>query len=243
MIGARIAVLASGGGSNFQALIDYLAASDASHGARIVLLATDRAGAGAIARAEAAGIDAVVTESRLAPDALAVADALEHAEADIVALAGYLQLIPAAVAERYHGRMVNVHPGPLPEFGGIGMYGARVHRAVLAAHLTVSGPTVHFVDDEYDHGAAIAHWPVPVLPGDDEHTLAARVLRAEHLLYPRVVAALAAGNIALTADGVTPSFLDAPLPLFDPNLDDSHLAALLDHATRTAIRFRQDRPR
>jgi folate-dependent phosphoribosylglycinamide formyltransferase PurN len=85
-----------------------------------------------------------------------------------------------------------VHPALLPNFGGPGMYGARVHRAVLLAGAAESGPTVHFVDDVYDHGAVIAQWRVPVLAGDDEHTLAARVLRAEHLLFPRVIDALAA---------------------------------------------------
>jgi folate-dependent phosphoribosylglycinamide formyltransferase PurN len=144
-----------------------------------------------------------------------------------------VQHIPVELTQRYHGRMVNVHPALLPEFGGAGMYGARVHRAVIASGATRSGPTVHFVDDEYDHGPVIAQWPVPILPGDDDHTLATRVLRAEHLLYPRVVHALAAGEIGLSNDGqVTPSFLRSPLPLFDPDMSDEALAEVVADARR-----------
>lgn len=129
--------------------------------------------------------------------------------------------------------MVNVHPAALPAFGGPGMYGIRVHRAVRAAHVLTSGPTVHFVDAEYDHGPTIAHWPVPILADDDEYLLQARVLRAEHLLYPRVVQTVAAGKVALGADGtVTSPFLtpNAILPPFDPALDTDALATLLDQA-------------
>jgi phosphoribosylglycinamide formyltransferase/phosphoribosylglycinamide formyltransferase-1 len=101
------------------------------------------------------------------------------------------------VVHRYAGRIINVHPALLPGFGGPGMYGARVHEAVLAAGVTVTGVTVHFVDEEYDRGTIIAQWPVPVLQGDDARSLAARVLRVEHLLYPRVVDAVAGGAVTL----------------------------------------------
>jgi len=121
--------------------------------------------------------------------------------------------------------MLNVHPAPLPEFGGPGMYGARVHRAVLAAGVQSSGPTVHFVDEVYDHGATIAHWPVPVMAGDDDHTLAARVLRAEHVLFPRVVQAVAAGAITHGCDSIT-------LDQFDPSLNDASLGHQVDEALR-----------
>ena len=152
---------------------------------------------------------------------------------DLVVLAGYLKFVPVAVTRRYAGRIVNVHPALLPQFGGPGMYGARVHRAVLAARATVSGPTVHFVDEVYDHGALIAQWRVPVQPTDDEHTLAARVLRAEHLLYPRVIQAVAGGACRLAKDGrVDPPFVldPATLPKLDPELDDGSLAGELQRA-------------
>jgi phosphoribosylglycinamide formyltransferase-1 len=106
-------------------------------------------------------------------------------------LAGYLKLVHASVVARFRGRMINVHPALLPEFGGPGMYGRRVHEAVLASGAKESGATVHFVDEEFDRGAIIAQERVPVEPGDTPETLAARVLEAEHRLLPRVVLELA----------------------------------------------------
>jgi folate-dependent phosphoribosylglycinamide formyltransferase PurN len=111
--------------------------------------------------------------------------ALGEHDIDVVLLAGYLKLLPAPVIEAYRGRILNVHPALLPSFGGKGMWGMHVHRAVLASGARISGPTVHFVDEEYDQGSIIAQWPVPVLPGDSAEELAARVLAAEHWLYPR----------------------------------------------------------
>jgi formyltetrahydrofolate-dependent phosphoribosylglycinamide formyltransferase len=224
---ARIAVLASGGGSNLQALIDHFAELGEARAGDVVLVAADRPDAGALDRARRAGIPVGVVASRRAPSGEALASLLDRARVDLVVLAGFLQHVPADVTRRYAGRIVNVHPALLPDFGGPGMYGARVHRAVLAAGARRSGPTVHFVDDEYDHGPVIARWPVPVHPGDDEHTLAARVLRAEHLLFPRVVQALAAGDVRLTPDGrVDPPFvLDRrSLPPLDPELADAPTA-------------------
>jgi folate-dependent phosphoribosylglycinamide formyltransferase PurN len=142
-------------------------------------------------------------------------------DVDLVVLAGYMQYVPLEVTRHFLGRMLNVHPALLPTFGGVGMYGPRVHRAVLAAGATTSGPTVHFVDDIYDHGTVIAQWPVPVRLDDDEHTLAARVLRAEHILYPRVIQAVAAGRVRLGPDGHIehPFVLDvASLPPLDEEL-------------------------
>lgn len=227
MTRARIAVVASGGGSNLQALIDHFAQLGEARAGDIVLVATDRPDAGALDRARRAGIPTALITSRRAPDGTALATLLEQHRIDLVVLAGYLQLVPAEVTRRYAGRVLNVHPALLPDFGGPGMYGARVHRAVLAAGARTSGPTVHFVDDVYDNGPAIARWPVPVLPGDDEHALAARVLRAEHLLYPRVVQAVAAGEVRLTPDGrIDPPFvLDRrSLPPLDPELADAQTA-------------------
>ena len=223
---ARIAVLASGGGSNLQALLDYFAALGERRAGDVVLVASNRADAGALARAAAAGIRTAVIPADGAPlEALLAAHAI-----DLVVLAGYLKFVPVAVTRRYAGRIVNVHPALLPEFGGPGMYGARVHRAVLDARAAASGPTVHFVDEEYDHGAVIAQWRVPVHPTDDEHALAARVLRAEHLLLPRVVQAVAAGEVRLTSDGrVDPPFVldPATLATLDRELDDGSLAGEL----------------
>jgi len=224
---ARIAVLASGGGSNLQALIDHFAQLGEARAGDIVLVAADRPDAGALERARRAGIATAVVATRRSPEERDLSELLAEHHVDLVVLAGYLQFVPADVTRRYIGRLLNVHPALLPDFGGAGMYGARVHRAVLAAGVRTSGPTVHFVDDVYDHGPVIARWPVPVRADDDEHSLAARVLRAEHLLFPRVVQAVAAGEVRLTADGrVDPPFvLDRrSLPPLDPELADAQTA-------------------
>lgn len=193
---SRIAVFASGRGSNLQALHAHLA-REAEH--RIVLVASDRADSGALQWARAQEIRTATWQPP--DDAPRMQRALDDAGATLVVLAGYLRLVPSEIVRAYRGRMLNVHPALLPAFGGKGMYGARVHRAVIDAGARVSGPTVHFVDEVYDHGAVIAQWPVPVFASDSEATLAARVLRAEHLLFPRVVHAVASGSIALGDDG------------------------------------------
>jgi phosphoribosylglycinamide formyltransferase-1 len=202
----RIGVLASGGGSNLQALLDHMAAlGDAAAGA-VVLVISDRSSAGALERARAAGIDARHIGKDAPANALAAA-LVEH-RIDLVVLAGYLRLVPADVTRAYRGRIVNIHPALLPAFGGPGMYGAHVHRAVLAHGCTVSGPTVHFVDEVYDRGAIIAQHPVPVRRDDTPESLAARVLTAEHQLYPAVIAALCAGTVTLDAEGRTQGWPD-----------------------------------
>ena len=189
----RIAVLASGGGSNLQAMLDHFATLGADRGGDIVLVISDRATAGALERAKLHDIPTAV----ISYDAMLEKLFTEH-RIDLVALAGYLRFVPDSITERYSGRIVNVHPSLLPAFGGRGMYGMKVHQAAVSAGVRVSGATVHFVDAVYDHGPIIAQWPVPVYPLDDARTLAARVLTVEHLLYPRVVDALADGRIRLT---------------------------------------------
>ncbi|MEP6729999.1 MAG: phosphoribosylglycinamide formyltransferase [bacterium] len=229
----RIAVLASGGGSNLQALLDHFRSLGNARAGDVVLVASDRPDSGALRRARTAGIRAVTIISRFTALGDELDALLERHSIDIIVLAGYLQLVSADITRNFAGRMLNVHPAPLPEFGGPGMYGSRVHRAVLAAGARTTGPTVHFVDELYDHGAQIAHWPVPVLPGDDENALASRVLRAEHLLFPRVVQAVAAGDVALSADGnIVSSFFrpDAHIAPLDPALDDAELGRMLDAA-------------
>jgi phosphoribosylglycinamide formyltransferase 1 len=197
----RVAVLASGRGSNLLVLLDYFAA-DARRGAAVIaLVASDKSDAGALAVAREHGVEARALSMDEHHEASLLALLVEHA-IEIVVLAGYVRLVPPAVVRAYEGRMVNVHPALLPAFGGKGMYGGRVHRAVLQSGVRLSGPTVHFVDELYDHGAIITQWPVPVLESDTAQTLAARVLHAEHRLLPRVVHALASGRLRWTAEGV-----------------------------------------
>ncbi len=191
-MGVRIAVLASGGGSNLQAIIDFLAARDRRAAGEVVLVAGNREDAGAFARARTAGIVSRAFDG--SDDGSALLALLREHAVDLVVLAGYLKRIPPSVTKAYHARIINIHPGLLPEFGGSGMYGARVHAAVLAAGARSSGVTAHFVDDEFDHGPLIAQWRVPVRDGDTPESLAARVLEVEHLVYPRVVEMVAALN-------------------------------------------------
>jgi phosphoribosylglycinamide formyltransferase 1 len=192
---SRIAVLASGGGSNLQAILDYFDQLGERKAGDVVLVASDRPSAGALSRAKSRGIAAVELENRSRTGGLPLAQVLSEHAIDLVVLSGYLRLVPVDVVRRYDGRMMNVHPALLPAFGGPGMYGLRVHQAVLDAGVRVSGVTVHCVSEEFDRGAIIAQWPVPVLAGDDANSLAARVLRVEHVLFPRVVNAVAAGRI------------------------------------------------
>ena len=181
----RVAVLASGGGTNLQALLDGLTGAG-SHTARVTRVISNRSDAGALERARQAGVPALtLSDPGNAQDYL---DAL--GDTQLVVLAGFLKKVPPAVVSRFELRMINIHPALLPDFGGPGMYGMRVHEAVLAAGRKESGASVHYVTEEYDRGDVIARARVPVLPGDTPGTLAARVLTAEHRLLPHVVTVL-----------------------------------------------------
>ena len=138
-------------------------------------------------------------------------DALESARVDLVALAGYLRLIPPAVVGRFHYRILNIHPALLPSFGGKGMYGSRVHQAVLDAGCRITGPTVHMVDERYDHGRILAQWPVPVLEDDTPETLGKRVLAVEHVLYPAAVEWLA--RVLAVAEGDDAAAVKKAMPI------------------------------
>ena len=180
----RVAVLVSGGGTNLQALLDALHDSPIARVARVI---SNRPDAGALERARRAGVPTTVL--RDANDPAELQSALGGAQ--LVVLAGYLKLVHSSVVARFRGRMINVHPALLPAFGGPGMYGPRVHEAVLASGAKESGATVHYVDEAFDRGAIIAQEKVPVQKGDTAETLAARVLEAEHRLLPKVVLDLA----------------------------------------------------
>jgi len=190
----RIAVLASGGGSNLKAILEYLVSLGPAAPGQVVLIASERRQSGAIAKGLANAIDTVVLGDATDPNSHELEALLAAYKIDLVVLAGYLRLVPAAVVDRYTDRIVNIHPSLLPAFGGPGMYGSRVHQAVIDAHETISGATVHLVSREYDRGLILAQWPVPVLRTDSAAALAERILTVEHALYPRIVAALAAGR-------------------------------------------------
>jgi phosphoribosylglycinamide formyltransferase 1 len=175
-----VAVLVSGGGTNLQALLDAL--RDSPH-ARVARVISNRRDASALSRARQAGVPVAVLADPADPGEFIAA----LGDARLVVLAGYLQRVPAPVVARFRWRLINIHPALLPGFGGAGMYGRRVHEAVLASGALISGATVHYVDEEYDRGPIVAQWPVPIHRGDTAEALAARVLEVEHRLLPLVV--------------------------------------------------------
>lgn len=190
----RVAVLVSGRGSNLQALLDACAGGRLA--ARIVYVASNHAGARALERAANAGVARGVFEAAQAPGGraaaqAAMAEAVVAARPDLVVLAGFDRVLEPVVFRVLAGvPIINIHPSLLPAFGGVGMIGEKVHRAVLASGARESGCTVHLVEPgAVDGGRILAQRRVPVLPGDDPQTLAARVLDEEHQLLVEAVAA------------------------------------------------------
>lgn len=182
-----IAVLLSGGGTTLQNLIDRIAAGTLS--ARIVQVISSKPDVFGVERAKRAGLPVEVLRRRDFPSVEAFSEQVfercRRAGAGLVCLAGFLQLL--RVPADFEERVLNIHPALLPKFGGQGMYGHHVHKAVLAAGETESGCTVHVVDNEYDHGPVILQRRVPVLPGDTPETLAARVFEQECEAYPEAI--------------------------------------------------------
>ncbi len=195
----RLGFLASHGGSNLQAILDAIAGGRLPVEPRVVIC--NNTAAGAFQRAQGAGVEARHLSSHTHPEAdaldAAILTALQEREVNLVVLAGYMKKIGPRVLAAYRRRILNVHPALLPRFGGQGMYGLRVHEAVLAAGDGVTGVSIHLVDAEYDRGPVLAQTEVPVLPGDTPEILQARVLEQEHLLYPETLRRIAAGEIDL----------------------------------------------
>ncbi|MEM9997974.1 MAG: phosphoribosylglycinamide formyltransferase [Bacteroidota bacterium] len=202
----RLAFFVSGGGSNMQAILDAIAAGALDATPAVVV--TDRPGIGALDRAERQGLPTAVVrpqdyrprEDGTTPNGTfgdALLEVLRGYRVDTVALAGYLRHIPAPVVRAFRHRMLNVHPSLLPAFGGPGMYGQRVHRAVLDHGAKWTGATVHYVDEDYDTGPIILQEPVPVESGDTAKTLAARVLATEHRLFPEALRLVAGDRLRI----------------------------------------------
>jgi len=188
----RVATVVSGRGSNLAALLRALGnggGEGEAAPARVVLVISDRAEAGGLAVARQHAIPTHVLND--IADPAEWLRALDEAGVELVVLAGYLKRVPAAVVRAFRGWLLNIHPALLPRHGGHGMFGRRVHEAVLAAGDTRSGATVHLVTEEYDRGPILGQATVPVLPGDTPDTLAARVLEVEHRLLPAAVLAAA----------------------------------------------------
>lgn len=182
----RLAAFCSGTGSNFQSL--YHAINERGLPAEFTLCLSNRSECGAIIFARQHGIPTVhLSEKQYDTHeafAAAMLGSLEEHAVDYILLAGYLRKVPEAVVNAYSFRILNIHPALLPDFGGPGMYGINVHKAVLEAGRNESGATVHYVDSEYDKGPVLLQRKVPVEAGDTPESLAARVLKCEHRLYP-----------------------------------------------------------
>lgn len=197
----KLAVLISGSGRTLKNFIDLIAQGELPVDIRLVI--SSAAKAGGLEFAQAAGIATCVIRRSAFPSGLtgdkpygdAIFAACREAAVDYVVMAGFLKLAP--VPDDFAGRVLNIHPGLIPAFCGPGMYGHHVHQAVLDAGVKVTGCTVHFVDNQYDHGPIIWQQPVPVFDDDTADTLAKRVFEVEKEAYPHVLRLLAAGRIQL----------------------------------------------
>ncbi|XP_074588520.1 phosphoribosylglycinamide formyltransferase, chloroplastic [Curcuma longa] len=200
----RLAVFVSGGGSNFRSIHEAIKGK-LVHG-DIAVLVTDKPGCGGAKYARDNQISVVVyPRLKSSSDGVSTSDLiaiLRNYEVDYILLAGFLKLIPVELVRQFPKSIVNIHPSLLPAFGGKGFYGMKVHKAVIESGARYSGPTIHFVDENYDTGRTLAQRVVPVLADDSVEDLAARVLEQEHKLYVEVVSALCDDRIVWREDGV-----------------------------------------
>ena len=200
----RIAVFASGGGTDFQSVID---ANERDNFCEISVLIASKSGIGAIERAKKHGIRAEVFAKADYPDLetlySALTELLKELSIDYIVLAGWLKIIPESFIKNFEDRIINIHPSLIPSFFGGGFYGLRVHKAVLDYGAKISGCTVHFVNEVPDGGAIIAQRAVGVADGDTPETLQSRILEEEHKLLPYCVKKLCVGNVIKEGRKVT----------------------------------------
>jgi phosphoribosylglycinamide formyltransferase-1 len=201
----RCAVFASGSGSNFQALIDRKNSGDLH--VEFALLISNNSKAFACERARNNTIPAIHLSEKQYDSPVAYSDRLmgllDEYKVDLIVLAGYMKKLPEILVQKYRMKILNIHPGLLPAFGGKGMYGKYVHQAVIDYGAKVSGVTVHFVDEEYDQGPVILQQTLQVLDTDDADSLAARVLKLEHAHFWRALEAVASGKVRVEGRRVT----------------------------------------
>jgi phosphoribosylglycinamide formyltransferase-1 len=200
MINLRIGFLASHGGSNMQAIIDAVKSGKLT-GVSIGCVISNNSNSLALDRARTECIPAFHISTSNFPDendlSRAIIDTLDECDVDTIILAGYMKKLSPEVIEHVHGRVLNIHPALLPKFGGHGMYGGRVHQAVITARETISGATIHLVDEHFDNGRILAQKTVPVCPEDTPDTLAIRVLGVEHILYTETLQKIVNEEIVL----------------------------------------------
>lgn len=201
----QIAVLGSGRGSNFQAILDAIQERVIVN-VSVRLVISNNSNAGIMKIAGANAIPAVHLSRQSFPDEADFVDALlgtlEEHEVNFLVLAGYMKQLHPRIIAAYRHRIINIHPALLPKYGGKGMYGMNVHEAVVAHHDSVTGATVHLVDEEFDHGAIVLQKEVPVLPGESPEELAARVLEVEHEIFPRALQLFAEGKVTVADNKV-----------------------------------------
>lgn len=179
----RIAILASGEGTNAERIIRYFSEKRT---AEVALVITNKAQAGVLNRAERLSVPSLVITAQGFADGEAL-EALHRFHIDFIVLAGFLLKVPDNILHDYPNKIVNIHPALLPKFGGKGMYGAHVHEAVIAAGEKESGITIHYIDGHYDEGSIIFQGTCPVMPGDTPDMLAARVHQLEYEYFPKVI--------------------------------------------------------
>lgn len=197
----RLGVLLSGSGRTLQSFIDLIAAGKLP--AEIAVVISDQAGVKGLERAEDAGLKTVLIRRQGTPTEQfnrRITEALRAEGVELVCLAGFLSFWQ--IPRDFEGRVINIHPALLPRFGGAGFYGHHVHQAVLDAGCKISGCTVHFADNEYDHGPIIIQWTVPVLEGDDADSLADRVFEQELIAYPEAIRLFAAKRLRIEGQRV-----------------------------------------
>ena len=180
-----IAIFASGNGTNAEALVHYLAHID---DISIALIATDNPHAGVLKRAERLDIPSLVFQRKEMRESAFAKQLREQYQVTAIVLAGFLGLVPESLLHAFPQRILNIHPGLLPDYGGKGMYGDRVHERVLEEHCSVSGITIHLIDERFDRGSTLCEVRLAVYPDDTVETLAERIHRLEHTYYPVVVA-------------------------------------------------------
>ena len=195
----NLVVLASGGGTNLQAIIDNIEAGEVD--AEIKAVISNNSKSGALERARNHNIpDIHLSHKQFAtPEEFdqRLLSVLKEKETDLVVLAGYMKMISPTVIREYRNRIINIHPALLPSFGGKGMYGIHVHEAVIESGVKVTGVTVHTVDEVYDHGPILFQKCVPVLSDDTPESLQQRVLPSEHEAYSKVIQLFAQGKIEI----------------------------------------------
>lgn len=203
----RVAVCVSGGGTNLQAIIDAVACGKIVN-AQIVRVVSNNRNAYALTRAEKAGIEGICVSPKDFENReqfnLALLEKLKEADPDLIVLAGFMVAVPVCVINAFRGKIINIHPALIPSFCGKGYYGLHVHEKVLARGAKVTGATVHFVDEDLDHGPILLQKAVEVKEGDTPEVLQRRVMEeAEWILLPEAISLIAQGRVRIDENGIT----------------------------------------